>query len=312
MDIKLWDGKPISVPGIYRGVPISEYHSGKLCVGPSISSSGLRTIFSKSPAHYWATSRLNPERQEENEEESEALIVGRAVHHVILGEANFKEVFITRPDTAPDGRAWNGNNLSCKEWLGQAKQQGLTVLSPDHIRMIRGMAIALGKEPLVMAGALNGVVECSFVWQDEETGVWMLGRPDNTVTDSADFVDLKTTLSVAYPDLVSTIDNYGYHQQGALVQEGFEILTGRKMTSFSNYFIEKKYPHCCNLRQLSTEDLALGRMQNRAAVRTFAKCWNAKHWPGPGGEQRDGDVIKLSDRARERITKKLRLEGFSI
>lgn len=33
---RLWDGKPISEPGIYRKIPMDDYHD-QLTVGPSIS-----------------------------------------------------------------------------------------------------------------------------------------------------------------------------------------------------------------------------------------------------------------------------------
>ena len=48
----------VSVPGVYA-LSMAEYH-GDLCVGPSISSSGLRTIWSRSPAHYFHASPYNP------------------------------------------------------------------------------------------------------------------------------------------------------------------------------------------------------------------------------------------------------------
>ncbi len=309
MEIQRWDGQPISKPGCYRGIPIKTYHSGKLCIGPSISSSGLRTIFSRSPAHYWAQSPHNPKRKEKPD--SEALIMGRAVHHVLLGEPSFREQFVIRPDEAPDGRAWNGNNGSCKKWLKEAADAGLTVLTGVMIENIKGMALSLGKEPLIAAGALNGAVECTFAWQDEETGVWLLARPDNTATDSADYVDLKTTVSVAYNDLVYTLGEYGYVQQGALVGEGHKAITGEDMSSFSLYFVEKEDPYCADMRQLKLEDLERGRKMNRLSIRTFAKCWNAKVWPGPNGMQGDVSHIELSDKAQERIDKRLAEEGIA-
>ena len=50
----------ISEPGVYS-LPIEIYH-GQPTVGPSISSSGLRTIWAQSPAHYYVDSPLNPKR----------------------------------------------------------------------------------------------------------------------------------------------------------------------------------------------------------------------------------------------------------
>ena len=94
MQILSWDGKQISTPGLYADIPIAVYHSD-CCIGPSISSSGLRTIFYYSPQHYWAQSYLNPQRKEEDP--TKALIFGRAAHHLLLGEKEFHKHFAIRP-----------------------------------------------------------------------------------------------------------------------------------------------------------------------------------------------------------------------
>ena len=312
MNVIKWDGKPISVPGIYEGVPIETYHSGKLCVGPSISSSGLRKIFTESEAHFWDECPLNPNRAPPKE--SEAFSLGRAVHHALLGEAFFTKFFVARPDKIFDPKEnkdvdWHGARTVCKKWLAEAKAIGKTVLTSTDLQKIQGMAVALGKETLVRAGVLNGRIECTMAWVDKETGIWMLSRPDVIPTDSGDFVDLKTTTSVLYPDLVKTVGNYGYHQQGALVSEGYEVLVGRKITSFSLYFVESSRPYCARLVQLKDHDLALGRQQNRNGVRRFVAGLNSGNWPGPGGRQDSVQYVEISDYARKVFEDRLKFEG---
>jgi hypothetical protein len=308
IEIMRWDGKKISKPGVYKNVPISVYHGGGLCDGPSISSSGLRTIWAESPAHFWAFSPLNPKRFEPPE--TEAFVLGRAVHFVLLGEPNFKEQFAARPDEAPDGGPWNGNKKTCRQWMAEQTKAGRTILTNKQIETIKGMALSLGREMLVRAGVLNGIPECTIAWQDSETGVWLLSRPDNIATDGLDIVDLKTTTSVSYDDLVKTLDDFSYAQQGALVVEGYKEVMGQDVTSFSLYFVEKSPPYCAELRQLKPSDLERGRLMNRSAIRTFAKCFNSGIWPGPQGIQQDASYIELSDRAQKRIDDKLRQEGL--
>ena len=316
MNVLKWDGKPISAPGIYEGVDIEVYHSGKLCVGPSISSSGLRTIFSESEAHYWDASPLNPNRAPQKEAQHFSL--GRAVHHALLGEAFFSKIFVVRPDKIFDPKEdkgagkdvdWNGNRGVCGAWIKEAKNLGKTVLTGEDLANIQGMAVALGKESLVRAGALNGRIECTMAWVDKETGVWLLARPDVIPTDSGDFVDLKTTRSVLFKDLTRTLADYGYHQQGALVSEGYEILTGRKISSFSLYFVESSRPFCARLMQLKDHDLDLGRQQNRNALRRFVAGINSGDWPGPGGRQDAVQYIEIGDRMREVFETRLKFEG---
>ena len=308
MKVIAWDGNPISKPGIYSGVPISVYHSGRLCVGPSISSSGLRTIFSESEAHFWDKCPLNPDA--EPMEETGSLVLGRATHHLLLGEANFVQEFALRPSTYPDDpkKPWSGNSKECKGWLADQRKAGKTVVTPEQMEKIKGMALRLGREPLVRAGALNGLIECTMAVLDEETGVWLLARPDVIPTDSGDYVDLKTTTSVLYPDLVRTIGDYGYHQQGALVEECHEILTGQPVGSFSLYFVETTRPYCARLVQLKSGDLQLGRQQNRNAVRRFARALSNNVWAGPGGNQDSVQAIEINDFARKSAEAKLKFE----
>jgi len=308
MKITKFDGNPITAGGVFESVPIELYHSGHLCDAPSISSTGLRKIFSESEAHYFDESPYNPNRAEQGE--SEALTLGRATHHLLLGESAFDKLFVVRPDKAPDGRAWHGSNASCVKWNKDQRDSGKTILKGDLLERIKGMALALGREPLVRAGALNGLIECTMAVKDKETGVWLLSRPDVIPTDSGDFVDLKTTVSVKYNDLVRTLGDTGYNQQGALVAECYRALFGRKIASFSFYFVESKRPHCARMMQLKDEDLALGERQNRNALHRFVRALNTGYWPGPGGNQESVQFIEMSDRARELVEDRLKYEGI--
>lgn len=300
-----WDGQRISVPGLYSGIPLDDYHRGDICDGPSVSSSSLRTLWDKSPAHYWDQSPLNPNREERVE--TEAFTLGRAAHHLICGEPYFTKLFVVRPDRAPDGRDWSGNNLSCKAWLKQAQRDGKTVLKPDHVEIIKGMALSLSNNHLVQAGILNGLIERSMFWKDPETGVWLKARPDALPSDSGDYADLKTTQSVFYRDLQSTVGDYGYHQQGALVLDGAKAL-GLPVSSFSLVWIEKKRPYCARVQTLKDEDLARGGKQNRVALRTFHTCFINKTWPGPGDDRDDAEYVDLADWKRKQIDDRLNLQ----
>jgi hypothetical protein len=315
LSISPWDGKPIAKAGFYSGVGMSAYHSGRLCVGPSLSSSGLRTIFTRSEAHFYDSWPLNPEYDPDANEETEALILGRAVHHLLLGQPNFAREFVITPSETPDAKGklqpWTLRFDSAKKWVADRKAEGKTVLSPEQGVRIQGMALRLGREPLVKQGALSGLSEITMAWQDRETGVWLLSRPDVIPTDSGDFTDLKTLGYgvVDYPNLVRTIAEHGYHQQAALCAEGFEALIGEKLKSFSFYFVESKRPHCARMVMLRDADLVLGMRQNRNAMRRFVTAMNAGHWPGPGGTQEEVVSVDLSDARRLAIEGELRRQG---
>jgi hypothetical protein len=299
-----WNGQKITTPGIYRDVPLDDYHRGDICDGPSVSSSTLRDLWNHSPAHAWARSAMNPNRIEEKD--SEHFILGRATHHLICGEVGFAEKFVIRPDTL-EGEKWNGNRKDCKKWIVARHREGKTILTWANVEAIKGMAVAIGAFPLVQQGALNGQIERSFFWRDRETGWWLKARPDDMPNDSGDFTDLKSTVSVLYRDLQSTIGEYGYHQQGALIMEGAQAL-GIEAASFTLIFVEKAPPHCVRAQQLRDEDIARGGKMNRVALRTFVECFTAGVWPGPGDGRDDAEYVDLADWRRKQIDERLHLQ----
>jgi hypothetical protein len=311
MKIIPWSGQPIDRPGVYSNVGISAYHSGRLCVGPTLSSSSLRTIFDDSEADYWAFSPYNPERIEKPENKD--LIIGRATHHLLMGESEFRKSFVIRPETYTDEKGnekpWSGNSLKCKKWLVEAAEADLTVLTPDMVEDIKGMATGLGKLPLVRAGVLNGLIEMTMAWQDESTGIWLLARPDVIPTDSGNYLDLKTTQSVKWDDLVRTVGEYNYQQQAALVAEGHRILFGQEIEDFSFYFVRKTPPYSARMVTLKPHDLVLGEKQNHFALERFVKAFNSGLWAGPGGNQEEVQYLEISERRRGVIEQKLRMEG---
>jgi hypothetical protein len=307
-NVQIWDGSPIVRPGIYAGIPIDVYHSAMICGDQSsVSSSVLRKLFLGSSATYWAYSPYNPQAKPPEEEDTDALILGRAAHHALLGEKFFSERFIIRPEKlfGDDGlKPWNGNRNACKDWL--AEHSGLIVLSPNQAEQIKGMAAALARHPLVIEGALNGYVECSMFWLDRRSGVWLKARPDVIPSDSGLFVDAKKTRSTDYFALQTTLDDYGYYMQAALIFEGAAQL-GWPAELFTFLFFENNYPHTVRDVTLSNEDIALGAEVNTAMIEKFARCWRSGEWPGHGNNQVGGSIA-LSERARERIKRRLEYE----
>jgi hypothetical protein len=295
-------GTVIDAPGLYSGVPMSVYHSQALCDGPSISSSGLRKIFNESPAHFYCNWDGNPER--ENDGDSPAFVLGRAAHHLLLGEDDFTSLFIQRPDEV-EGEPWQGNRKACKAWIKQQQAAGRTILTPDQIKTIRGMARSLAAHPLVQSGILNGLVEVSMVWRCKDTGVWKKARPDVIPTDSGGFCDLKTTTSVQALDIKRTLAEYGYAQQAALVAEGWQTITGERCEEFCFAFVEKTAPYCTRFVVVTPEDMLRGERANYAAAETFKKCLEAKTWPGPG--ENDAEYLSLPKWAQDQIDYKLGL-----
>lgn len=295
-------GTLIDKPGIYA-MDLGEYHT-QCCVGPSVSSSGLRKIFdpNSSPAHFWDESSLNPDRAPVKE--NEAMVLGRAAHHLILEEPDFDKLFVIRPAKAPDGRDWNGNNKTCIAWLEEQKKAGLTVLTSAQMEKVHGMKAAIEAHAHA-PGILRGGIELSFIWQDEETGIWIKSRPDSVPMYEATGADLKCVGSVSDRFIANAMRDRGYVQQGALVGDAFKVLLGVDLETFSFVFTEQDRPHCVRLESIHPEDYDRGWHANRAALRLLAKCMKDNYWPGPENRNGDGNFFSLSKDAREKMDVRL-------
>ncbi|MET4017763.1 hypothetical protein BSZ19_04870 [Bradyrhizobium japonicum] len=304
IEVIRWNGEPISQPGIYSGIPNDTYHRADICVGPSVSSTTLRAISTKSPAHAYAQSPLNPNRAEPKE--SEAMSLGSALHWVVAREPGFGDRFVIRPETFR-GSKWNGNRHDCQHQLQRWKRDGKTVLTEKNVEQMTGMAASLGLHPLIRAGILRGLLEHSMFWKNKATGLWIKTRPDAIPNDSGDFADLKTTQSVMYRDLQMSIVDYAYHQQGALILEGAREV-GLEGNSFTLVWVESAPPYAVRVTQLKDEDLARGHRQNVAAMRIIADCLASGVWPGPGDGHDDAEYIDLPDWKRTQIDERLKYD----
>lgn len=284
-------GEKITENGCYA-LSMADYHA-QPCDGPSVSSSGLRTLFSESPAHFWGQWSLNPDREDQKEKQHFSL--GRAAHHLILGEANFREHFAIRPEEFPDWRS-----KASQEWRAKQVVAGRTVLMPSDIEAVRGMAEQLAKHPLVQNGILNGAIEQSLIWRDPETGIWLKSRPDAIPNWSGDFADLKTTTSVADDDVSKTIAEFRYDMQAAVVRRAAREVLSVEMETFALVFVEKTAPFCVSIRTIPKTDIDEADLDLQVSLRAVKRGLSTGIWPGPGGSQSDAAPAYIPTWARNR------------
>lgn len=286
-----WDGKKISKPGIYSGVPIDFYH-GDCCIGPSFSSTTLRKVEDPdiSMEEIWDELYLNPEAKEP--ETKEVFIRGRAVHTLLLGEGGFREQFVIRPETYPNDetKPWNGNSKDCKNWLAEQALAKKSVLKPDAIPNIRGMADKLAAHPVIQAGILNGLVEHSIFWIDPVTGLWCKARPDAIPLDANMLADLKGAEDVSRSATRKSISNYGYHMQLGLGAIGIYQTTGRVMTDFTLVFVKWTRPWSINHKPVSPQAIYRARQQIRRALDKLAVCVATGIWPGHDDDEATAEL----------------------
>lgn len=264
----------VSEPGVYA-IDIELYH-GDCCTGPSISSSGLRKIELQSPAHYFVDSYLNPLRVANDP--SVALDFGQAAHTLLLGEGGFRERFAVRPDDFPDYRT-----KAAREWRDAQRDAGKTVLTPEQVLHIKGIAASLARHPLIKAGLLQGEVERSLLWRDH-TGVWLKSRPDVLPVSDGVVVDLKTADDAAPRAMERAILDRGYAMQGALTGMALKAVCGIEMAAFVLVAVEKVPPYAVSIIEVDGVWLDYARRQIRRGIDTFAKCLKTGEWPAFEGE----------------------------
>lgn len=294
--IEIPDGEPVSGPGIYR-MSMAHYHSQECCPDPSISSSGLRTIWLQSPFHYWSTSALNPDRLPEKDE-SPALALGKGAHALMLGEDRFDEMFCYLPADAPS-RPTKAQIAAFERtggWSDAAKpgalfwerfdaeNVGKTILTQDMVEKIRRMSESLKSNPAAVVALSAPMTEVSLIWQDEPTGVWLKSRVDVMPTEQFDYVDLKT-FAPQTKDIKRaihrSITDYAYDMQMGLGQEGARVLTGLMPNEAALVMLQSTEPYTCSVVRIDEDTLYWARCRNRAAINTFAECLKTGEWPQP-------------------------------
>lgn len=288
------DGQVIDAPGVYA-MSMGWYHS-QCCAGPSVSSSGLRTIYHQSPADFWAFSDLNDERFEK--ETTDAFTYGRAAHALILGDEVFKDKFAVVPKSAPPkplpsqiaAREQGRISDSAKERFDfwdrfEAHHPGKEHLSLTDLTHIAYIAEALGKNPIATI-LLQGAVEHSLIWKDH-TGLWLKSRLD-VLSVTGDLADLKTTVQTDLPKLLRDVRLRGYDMQMGLATMGLERLLDVPFDpdtyasrSAILVFVSKSPPYHIMPVELDYDALYWARIKIRKSIDTMAECIKSGHWPGP-------------------------------
>ena len=194
-------------------------------------------------------------------------------------------------------RAPRGNTLSCKNWIAEKRLDGYTVLRDSHLVKINRMAQTLSAEPMIQNGLLNGLIEASMFWKDEETGIWLKWRPDAIPTDGGDFGDLKVVADISDEGISKGIGERGYHQQGGLGAEGAKIVLQKEMNTFALVYVESDEPHAARVVVVHPDDIADGIEANRWALRAFRQALDTGYWPGPKGIAGDGGYLRRTKRS---------------
>lgn len=275
---KIETGEIVTEPGLYA-IDIDWYHQ-QCCDGPSVSSSGLRTIALKSPLHFYDDSAFNPDRPKDDPAEEEAVHfrIGRAGHYLLLEPHLFDEQFVERP---PEYTSYASGDA--KLWRTAVQSKGKTPMTPAEMERAKGIARTLKAHPLHSEGILGGLVEASLIVRDEKTGIWLKSRPDSIPINDA-FTDLKLVRDASPKAVDKSVKSLGYDMQLALSGICFEKLTERTVDQFWLVCVESSRPHAIHVASMSVATTYWARIRLRQAIDTMAECLRSGYWPSYGSD----------------------------
>jgi hypothetical protein len=234
--------------GMYPDLDNEEYHQDE----GSVSRSGLME-FNRSPYHYWAR-YINPSRPPK--EMTDAMMFGKAFHEFILEPEQFKKHFVCKPPRVllkNVGRAmYDAYKAQCEE----LENTNMIVLDDEDFLRLNAMKEALLAYPEARELLEGGIVEQSYFWRDEDSGLMLKARPD--IVHPNLIVDLKTCADASRHAFQRSIVDGGYHIQGAMVREARSILEGRMVNNVINIAIETKYPYAIGVYIIGEYSLEVG------------------------------------------------------
>lgn len=264
---------PCPEPGLHENISNEDYHKID-CP----SSSWLKKKNFTPPARLPA-SLLRPQT-----EKSEALIMGDALHQLVLEPDRFNKNFVRMPYFG-DLRT---NAAKEKKSIFEAENLGKVCLKEEDYDSIVAMRDGIFENPEAkqMIEARSGV-EVSIIADEEETGVRCRIRMDLVVARNGLVVvsDIKTTAGMADKfEFAKTILGFEYHLSAGMYTHIASRHFGIDVKDFFFIIVEKQYPYFANTLRLSDllgDDDALGEGVRlmRSRLKTYKQCRESNVWP---------------------------------
>lgn len=251
-------------PGIYEKLRREEYFSIQ-----AISPSMAKPAALKSLKH--------AKHEMDNPPSSDALILGDALHALVLEPDRFAEMYATAPKF---NRRSNAGKAEEQAWM--EANAGKTALEPDEWAKVKGMRDSILEHPeaseLLRA---NAMVEPSLIWEDRQTGILCRTRPDRLLRDFSIDIDIKTTTNAKddASGFIRDVLKFGYHIQAGARVDAVDTLTGR-VPLFKFIAVEKTPPYACQVHPVSGALIEYGWKLWHKAIQQITECMRSGEWPG--------------------------------
>ena len=280
-------------PGVYADIKNEDYHSGE-----GISSSQVKVIATKTPAHYY-WKYLDPENKHEVKDKHGPLAIGTLFHTLLLEpETDLDNEFLFVDEINRRSKA--GKEAFAKDFE-IATEYGRQIITYKEKENVEKMVEAARKQSLFNSLFTGGRAELSCFWEDPDTGILCKCRPDYLHDDNI-IVDLKSCREADVEGAGKASYNFGYYISAAFYLDGVAAATGKPTDSFIFAFMEKEPPYCAAPYVITEEDIALGRALYKQALNNIAACTKVDRWPG---YTTDITSLEIPAWARKRIRNQL-------
>lgn len=251
----------IDGPGIYHNMPNETYHADR----SAVSSSQLKRIL-QSPSHY--ISGLDAQ-----DESTEALMFGTALHCALLEPDEFPERYVVMPEfnkRTKEGKA----RMEAFEELAKGK----TLITREWNERLKGMVASARRHKAVQEMLSHGEPELAFVWEDPETRVLCKIKTDWFQSGIAIW-DAKSAADASKDAFSRACGRFGYHLSAAMYQAGVAAHTG-EFLPWRFVAIEKEYPFACAVYTASERFIRKGQRAFRDGLALLKQCRESGVYPG--------------------------------
>lgn len=247
-------------------MPESAYHLRKDCLHASMLKNAARFNWEK--AKYI----------EDHPSDSDAFVLGRALHSCLLTPKLFWDEYIPLP--AGDGRTKEVKDARKKL---MDEHPNATFLTQDQAKCVSEMVYGVHRNADVYKYiSCEGSPEVSLLWNWD--GIECKARVDRIVylnPDERAFVDIKTTQDAHWRAFEKTIWKYRYDLQAAFYLRAAEMLQ-MNVNRFIFIAVDTEAPHCASVHELDAEYLDASSAQIDKLFAEYKQCKSTNIWPGYG------------------------------
>lgn len=231
----------------------------------------------ESPKHY--RYRLDNPRTD-----TDALLLGRAVHCLIYEPDEYENRYIVSPrfhrgmkDSTAVGHGYHGGRESAEEWDASVAASDLEVIPAEIGARAEAMRDAVLADPVAAPLVIGGYSEQRITWTDAETGIECRGRVDHI---NGRLSDLKTSRNINPRLFASDAVRYGYHAQMPWYEDGLAAngITTHAAPAF--VVVENDPPYDVVVYEVGSNELEAGRAVYRECLALLARCRELDLWPG--------------------------------